>query len=47
MPRDGHGCVQSMKTSGIRPIVTDIVAIDDAVKAYNDGSVVDHIDRLH
>jgi predicted Fe-Mo cluster-binding NifX family protein len=43
----GMGAYESMKTYGIRPIVTDIVAIDDAVKAYIDGSIVDQIDRLH
>ncbi len=43
----GMGAYESMKVYGIRPIVTDIVAIDDAVKAYIDGSIVDHIDRLH
>jgi predicted Fe-Mo cluster-binding NifX family protein len=43
----GMGAYESMKVHGIRPIVTDIVAIDDAVKAYIDGSIVDHIDRLH
>jgi predicted Fe-Mo cluster-binding NifX family protein len=43
----GMGAYESMKTYGIRPIVTDIVAIDDAVKAYIDGDIVDHVDRLH
>jgi predicted Fe-Mo cluster-binding NifX family protein len=43
----GMGAYESMKTSGIRPIVTDIAAIDDAVKAYIEGSIVDQIDRLH
>ena len=43
----GMGAYQSMKTYGIQPIVTDIVAIDDAVIAYIDGSIVDQIDRLH
>jgi predicted Fe-Mo cluster-binding NifX family protein len=43
----GMGAYESMKVYGILPIVTDIVAIDDAVKAYIDGSIVDHIDRLH
>ena len=43
----GMGAYESIKTYGIRPIVTDIVAIDDAVKAYIDGSIVDQIDRLH
>jgi len=43
----GMGAYESMKTYGIRPIVTDIAAIDDAINAYIDGSIVDQIDRLH
>jgi len=43
----GMGAYESMKVYGIRPIVTDIAAIDDAVKAYIEGSIVDQIDRLH
>ncbi len=43
----GRGAYESMKLYGIRPIVTDIAAIDDAVNAYLAGSIVDQIDRLH
>ena len=43
----GMGAYQSMQTRGIRPVVTDIVAIDDAVMAYIKGSIVDQVDRLH
>jgi predicted Fe-Mo cluster-binding NifX family protein len=43
----GMGAYESMKVYGIRPIVTDIAAIDDAINAYIDGSIVDQIDRLH
>lgn len=43
----GMGAYQSMKTYGIQPIVTDIAEIDEAVKVYLDGNIVDHIDRLH
>jgi predicted Fe-Mo cluster-binding NifX family protein len=43
----GMGAYESMKARGIRPVVTDIVAIDEAVKAYIEGSIVDQIERLH
>jgi predicted Fe-Mo cluster-binding NifX family protein len=43
----GAGAYQSMQTRGIRPVVTDIVGIDDAVMAYVDGSIVDQTERLH
>ncbi|NJD59010.1 MAG: dinitrogenase iron-molybdenum cofactor biosynthesis protein [Anaerolineales bacterium] len=43
----GMGAYESMKEYGIKPIVTSIVTIDEAIKAYLDGSIVDHVDRLH
>ena len=43
----GMGAYESMKVFGIRPIVTDIESIDEAVKAYIDGHIIDHVDRLH
>jgi predicted Fe-Mo cluster-binding NifX family protein len=43
----GMGAYQSMQTRGIRPIVTDITAIDDAVQAYIDGDIVDRVELLH
>ena len=43
----GMGAYQSMQTRGIRPVVTDIAAIDEAVMAYIEGSIVDQVDRLH
>jgi hypothetical protein len=36
-----------MQARGIRPVVTDIVAIDDAVLAYIEGSIVDQVEKLH
>ena len=41
------GAYESMKVRGIRPVVTDIAAIDEAVMAYATGKIVDHIDKLH
>jgi len=43
----GRGAYESMQGRGIRPIVTDIETIDDAVMAYINGNIVDQIDRLH
>ncbi len=43
----GMGAYESMKVYGIRPIVTDIAEIDQAVRAYLDGHIVDHNERLH
>ena len=43
----GMGAYESMKTRGIRPVVTDITAIDEAVMAYVGGDIVDQVERLH
>jgi predicted Fe-Mo cluster-binding NifX family protein len=43
----GMGAYQSMQVRGIRPVVTDIVSIDEAVMAYVQGSIVDQVERLH
>lgn len=43
----GNGVYQSMHSLNIRPILTDIAEIEEAVKAYIDGSVIDHTERLH
>jgi predicted Fe-Mo cluster-binding NifX family protein len=43
----GMGAYESMKVAGIQPVVTDIVDIDEAVKAYMDGKIVDLVERLH
>lgn len=43
----GAGAYSSMQSRSIRPIVTDIPLIDDAVLAYLDGSIQDHTERLH
>ncbi len=36
-----------MKQVGIETIVTDIADIEEAVKAYLEGTIVDRMDRLH
>jgi len=43
----GMGAYESMKALGIRPVVTDIAAIDEAVTAYVGGNIVDQVERLH
>jgi predicted Fe-Mo cluster-binding NifX family protein len=43
----GMGAYQSMVARGIKPVVTDIWDIDQAVMAYVDGKIVDRVDKLH
>ena len=43
----GYGAYQSMKQFNITPVVTDIADMEEAVMAYADGTIVDHVDRLH
>jgi predicted Fe-Mo cluster-binding NifX family protein len=43
----GAGAYQSMQARGIKPVVTDIASIDDAVMAYVEGRIVDRTDWLH
>jgi hypothetical protein len=41
------GAYESMKARNIRPVVTDIADIDEAVLTYAKGQIVDHIEKLH
>ncbi len=43
----GAGAYQSLLASGIRPIVTDLLDIDEAARAYLERRIVDHIEKLH
>ena len=43
----GAGAYESMKRTNIRPVVTDIANIDEAVQAYLAGSLKDHVEKLH
>ena len=43
----GMGAYNSMQQVGIRPIVTDIADIEEAVMAYVEGRIVDQTERLH
>jgi predicted Fe-Mo cluster-binding NifX family protein len=43
----GRGAYESMKVRNIRPMVTDIADIDEAVIAYVNGQIIDHVEKLH
>jgi predicted Fe-Mo cluster-binding NifX family protein len=43
----GKGAYQSMETVGVKPIVTKIENIDEAIDAYLKGDLKDHIELLH
>lgn len=43
----GYGAYQSMLSRGIRPVVTDLTSVDEAVLAYARGTIVDRTDMLH
>jgi predicted Fe-Mo cluster-binding NifX family protein len=43
----GAGAYQSMAERGIKPVVTEIALIDEAVMAYAEGRIVDRTDWLH
>jgi predicted Fe-Mo cluster-binding NifX family protein len=43
----GAGAYEAIRSHGIKPIVTDFRSIDDVVKAFVDGKLVDHAERLH
>jgi predicted Fe-Mo cluster-binding NifX family protein len=43
----GQGAHDSLEQARIKPILTDIQEIDKAVRAYIDGQLLDHPERLH
>ncbi|MFN3762649.1 MAG: NifB/NifX family molybdenum-iron cluster-binding protein [Anaerolineae bacterium] len=43
----GAGACESIRQAGIRPVLTDVARIDDAVQAYLEGRLEDHPERLH
>lgn len=43
----GAGAYEGMRARGIKPVVTDIISIDEAVTAFIEGRIVDQTDRLH
>lgn len=43
----GNGAYQSMLQLNIKPVVTDIKNIDEAVQAVINNSIIDHTEKLH
>ncbi len=43
----GYGAYASMQQLGIRPMVTDVADIEEAVQAYIEGRLQDHTEKLH
>ncbi len=43
----GTGAYHSLQAAGIRPLVTDLRTVEEAVQAYLQGRLVDHPERLH
>jgi len=43
----GAGAYESMKQANIRPVVTDVANIDEAVQSFMAGSLEDHVEKLH
>ncbi len=43
----GRGAYESLKSYNIKPVVTDVEDIDQAVQLYVDGKLPDLLDRLH
>ena len=43
----GYGAYESLESSGIEPIITDVEGIDEAVKLYLEGKLVNLMEKLH
>lgn len=43
----GRGAQLGLQKTGLKPILTDISDIEEAVRAVIDGTIVDHPDRVH
>ena len=43
----GYGAYESLESSGIEPIITDVESIDEAVKLYLEGKLVNLMEKLH
>ncbi len=43
----GTGAYESIKARNIRPMITDIADVDEAVMAYANGKIIDHVEKLH
>jgi predicted Fe-Mo cluster-binding NifX family protein len=43
----GAGAYEAIRSQGIKPIITDIKTAHEAAKAYAEGRIVDHAERMH
>ncbi len=43
----GYGAYESLESSGIEPIITDVETIDEAVKLYLEDKLVNLMEKLH
>jgi predicted Fe-Mo cluster-binding NifX family protein len=43
----GMGAYNALKIRSIEPIITDIKQIEDAVRAYLIGTIINHPERIH
>ena len=43
----GMGAYNSMRSLNIKPLVSDLLDIEEAVNAYIDGKLEDHTELLH
>jgi predicted Fe-Mo cluster-binding NifX family protein len=43
----GYGAYESLESSGIEPIITDVESIDEAVKLHLEGKLVNLMEKLH
>lgn len=43
----GVGAFENLRSLGIRPIVTDMMSIDEAVQAFVEGRLESHKERIH
>jgi predicted Fe-Mo cluster-binding NifX family protein len=43
----GGGAYEAIRSQGIRPVLTDVKLIDDAVRAFVEGQLVDRRERIH
>jgi predicted Fe-Mo cluster-binding NifX family protein len=43
----GMGAYENLRSLGIRPVVTDVKSIDEAVKAFIEGRLENHAERIH
>lgn len=43
----GYGAYASLKNRNLEPIITDVAEIDQAVKLYLDGKLINYMEQLH